>query len=110
MKPTEQRPEPYSPVRRLGSAAVAISRAAIGVTLERRRPAGNAVPFNQWPKWAKDIATDRQLGDVGVGDTVVHIIGDTRLETFKNWFTEHLGGSCGCTERQTWLNQRFPYL
>jgi hypothetical protein len=68
-----------------------------------------ALPINQWPAWAKDLTADRQPGDVGIGDTVVHIIGDTRSEAFKTWFREKIGGSCGCTERQGWLNQRYSY-
>jgi hypothetical protein len=41
---------------------------------------------------------------------VVHVIGDTRSERFKEWFQEKFGQSCGCTERQAWLNRKFPYL
>ena len=65
---------------------------------------------SEWPLWACAIAKFRQPGDIGLGDTVVHLIGDARSERFKTWFHRKFGKSCGCTERQRWLNRRFPYL
>ena len=62
-----------------------------------------------WPIWTAAVAILRQPGDIGLGDTVVHIIGDARSERFKAWFQEKFGKSCGCTKRQRWLNARFPY-
>jgi hypothetical protein len=67
------------------------------------------VPNEEWPKWAKDLAMDRQPLDNGIGDTVAHIIGDTKSAAFKNWFVKIFGRTCGCTERQRWLNQKYPY-
>jgi len=88
------------------SIALATSFIAVAAPLIRVRP----LPADQWPQWAKDIAKDSHPNDCGVGDTVVHIIGNARSEAFKNWFQQYFGRSCGCMERQRWLNQKFPYL
>ena len=85
--------------------ALATSFIAVAAPIIRIRP----LPIDQWPQWAKDLAQDRQPEDKGLGDTVVHVIGNTRSEKFKRWFKEKLGKNCGCTERQRWLNQRFSY-
>lgn len=39
----------------------------------------------------------------------MHLIGETRSERFKTWFARKFGKSCGCSDRQNWLNRRFPY-
>lgn len=64
-----------------------------------------------WPGWALDIekSRKRQPSDTGVGDTLVHIIGDKFSAKFKA-LTKAMGINCGCTDRQSWLNARFPYL
>lgn len=67
------------------------------------------LPRDQWPFWAKVVAKFRQLQDLGLGDSVVHLIGDARSERFKKWFERKFGRSCGCTDRRLWLNGRFPY-
>jgi len=85
----------------------AVATAAISIAVGPARV--QLLPFESWPDWAKDLAHDRQPTDTGLGDTIVHLIGDTRSEKFKTWFHEKFGKSCGCTERQRWLNQRFPY-
>jgi hypothetical protein len=59
--------------------------------------------------WVRAIARFRRDGDTGIGDTIVHLLGDTRSEKFKKWFARKFGRSCGCVERQRWLNRRFPY-
>jgi hypothetical protein len=85
--------------------ALAAAFVAVAAPLIRIRP----LPIDQWPQWAKTLAQDRQPEDKGLGDTVVHVIGDALSEKFRNWFKEKLGTSCGCAERQRWLNQKFPY-
>ncbi|HWD94100.1 MAG TPA: hypothetical protein VG938_17345 [Verrucomicrobiae bacterium] len=64
---------------------------------------------DQWPLWAHAVARFGRDSDVGLGDTIVHLIGGTRSERFKKWFGRKFGRSCGCVERQKWLNRRFPY-
>lgn len=103
----EQRPKPISPVRRLGAVITGLATAAIATA--GKQQAATALPFDKWPAWAKELATDRQPNDIGLGDTMVHVIGDERSEKFKAMFREKLGKSCGCDSRQAWLNAKFPY-
>lgn len=72
-------------------------------------PVAIALPFDQWPLWAKTLAFMRHETDKGLGDTVVHIIGEHRSDAFQAWFLAKFGKSCGCKDRQAWMNQRFPY-
>lgn len=90
--------------------AVGIALATSAISIATARASAQPLPFDSWPDWAKDIAKDRQPLDTGLGDTVVHLIGDTRSERFKAWFQEKFGKSCGCTERQAWLNAHYAYL
>jgi hypothetical protein len=80
------------------------------INIEPAKPRVESVPRDRWPLWAQAIAKFRRAPDTGLGDTVVHLIGDTRSESFKKWFARKFDRSCGCIERQSWLNQRFPYL
>jgi hypothetical protein len=66
-------------------------------------------PLRDWPLWSRAIAKFRHAQDTGLGDTLVHLIGDARSARFKKWFSRKFGKTCGCTERQRWLNQKFPY-
>jgi hypothetical protein len=68
------------------------------------------VPITEWPLWARALARFRRPTDTGLGDTIVHVIGDTRSEKFKRWFQRKFGRTCGCTERQRWLNRKFSYV
>ena|SRR5436190_18391892 len=68
------------------------------------------LPHGEWPAWTLLLELARQPSDTGLGDTIVHVIGETQSERFKRWFHEKFGRSCGCTERQRWLNQKFAYL
>lgn len=41
----------------------------------------------------------------GLGDTIAKITKATGIEwAVKNWV-----GDCGCSDRQKWLNEKFPY-
>ena len=82
------------------------------IIVEKPRSHIEPVPRTKWPIWAIVAEQYSKLffpGDIGVGDTIVHMIGDARSERFKLWFQDRFGKSCGCTERQRWLNRRFPY-
>lgn len=68
------------------------------------------VPREKWPAWAKVLALARANTDAGIGDTVVTVIGKSSSDAFKRWFETRFGKSCGCCERQAWLNRRFPYV
>lgn len=72
-------------------------------------PRNPPTPFNEWPLWAHVAAKFRHPEDHGLGDTIVHLIGDTRSERFKKWFSRKFGRTCACAERQRWLNHKYPY-
>jgi hypothetical protein len=79
------------------------------IVVQRAAPRIQAVPREKWPLWTCAVTKLRRNEDTGLGDTIVHLIGNTRSARFKNWFQRKFGKSCGCTERQRWLNQKFPY-
>jgi hypothetical protein len=62
---------------------------------------------SKWPMWAKIISKQKTKNDVGVGDTVSRLI--VGGESFKLWFKNRFGKSCGCAERQDALNKKYPY-
>jgi len=80
------------------------------ITTHTAPPRIEPIAEADWPAWAKIAAWKaREQQDLGLGDTIVRLIGNTRSAAFKKWFQETFGQSCGCTERQRWLNARFPY-
>jgi hypothetical protein len=95
-------PQPHRPTVRPSFLAFQTSLAS--------RPRVTPTPLTDWPLWTRAIVKFRHARDTGLGDTLVHLIGDARSERFKKWFTRKFGKTCGCTERQRWLNQKFPYL
>jgi hypothetical protein len=95
----------FLPSKATAAAGIALAISAVSATVNRVEP----IPITEWPAWAKELTGYREPADTGLGDTVVHVIGDTRSEKFKAWFEEKLGKSCGCIERQRWLNARYPY-
>lgn len=79
------------------------------IVIRPASPRNPPTPFTEWPLWARAAAKFRHPQDRGLGDTIVHLIGNTRSERFKKWFNRKFGRTCGCTERQRWLNQKYPY-
>ena len=79
------------------------------ITVTAGPPRIQSVPMDDWPSWTWLVMLARKPEDKGLGDTVVHLIGDARSARFKEWFQQKFGKTCGCTERQRWLNQKFPY-
>ena len=69
-------------------------------------------PLTEWPKLVqvavRVMSKKKADGEVGVGDTVKRILG-VAGEIYKVWFYAVFGSKCGCTNRQAWLNQQFPY-
>jgi hypothetical protein len=61
----------------------------------------------KWPLFIQGLALLAHHGEKGVGDTVHRLI--PGADAFKDWFEKQFGKSCGCTNRQTWLNAKFPY-
>lgn len=68
-------------------------------------------PMDTWPRWARLLAASkhRRPEDRGIGDTLVHWIGDSASARFKKWYHRLAGHECGCTDRQTSLNREYPY-
>ena len=65
-----------------------------------------AVPPEQWPVWAKGIATFRTGDDKGVGDTAernLGIVGEAVEATGKG-----VGGDCGCAAGKAKWDAMFP--
>jgi hypothetical protein len=87
-----------------------LEKGVVRIRVESSKPRIEPLAKSDWPVWALAVAKFRQTGDTGLGDTLVHLIGDERSEWFKTWFHQKFGESCGCTSRQRWLNQRFPYV
>jgi hypothetical protein len=80
------------------------------ISIHQSKPRIEPMVKENWPRWALKIEKHpkRVPSDIGVGDTLVHIIGDGFSARFKR-LTGELGINCGCTNRQRWLNARFPY-
>ena len=70
------------------------------------RPAPPVLPPFR-PEEAAAISDSRRQADRGLGDTVARMLGSAG-EKMKLWLAER-GIDCGCSNRQEWLNQRFPY-
>jgi hypothetical protein len=79
---------------------------AYGVTVET---AGDARFYRQnWPGWARLLATGAAPPDRGLGDTLARRFGGAG-EAFKAGFKALVGRACGCAERQETLNQKYPF-
>jgi hypothetical protein len=67
-----------------------------------------AVPAEQWPWHVRAIAALRQSGEAGIGDTIHNQLklGGKPVIALA---LKMLGINCGCSDRQAWLNARYPY-
>lgn len=76
----------------------------------RVRPKLEVTPHElPWPLAARGIAALRKEADRGAGDTLARLIKAGGGNTYKAVFMALTGRSCGCGQRQDWLNKRFPY-
>lgn len=75
-------------------------RSAVATTIE-------PLPRSKWPRSVRVLAWLQKPADRGVGDTVERELGAAG-DAYK-WFWDAIGWPCGCTNRQVWLNSRFPY-
>jgi hypothetical protein len=79
------------------------------------KPTISAKPIlEKWPRnpfgmFARGFKLLRTKEDTGIGDTIARLVGPVGGDAYKQWFKETFGKSCGCTERQQDLNERFPY-
>lgn len=81
------------------------------VTVAAFVPSVKPLAISEWPAWVKVLSKSkyRRSEDSGLGDTLVHVMGDANSARFKKTFARLFGRSCGCTERQRWLNTKYPY-
>lgn len=70
-------------------------------------PPAVAIPPEKWPKVIQYLARKAIPSDTGVGDVVQRMAARIGGEVFKQIMAK-LGINCGCTDRQKWLNERFP--
>jgi hypothetical protein len=60
------------------------------------------------PRIVRFIESKRIESDRGVGDTLERLlasVGGRKYKRLMSW----LGASCGCEDRQAWLNKKYPY-
>ena len=62
----------------------------------------------EWPKILLPLKLLARPGDKGLGDIIARTIGPIGGDAYKAWFQKTFGRSCGCTERQDQLNQKYP--
>ncbi len=77
------------------------------VSITPSKPRIEPMARSEWPLWARIAVKFRKPGETGIGDTIHRMI--PKADAFKKWFDRKFGQSCGCTERQRWLNARVPY-
>jgi hypothetical protein len=61
-----------------------------------------------WPLLLRPLKMMSREGDRGLGDVVVHVIGDQRSDAFKNWYASQFHRDCGCDDRIAYLNRNYP--
>ncbi len=67
-----------------------------------------AVPYSEWPLWAKTLAKFAQPEDKGIGDVAKRTIGEENGEAFKKFFKATFNKDCGCTGRHLEWNRKYP--
>jgi hypothetical protein len=95
-------PTPAGPVAIVGSNET-LSPATRAVPI-----AVGAVHCDDWPNIVKRIAKRKVSSDRGVGDTLERLFSYVGGRQFKR-VMEMLSVECGCGDRQTWLNDAYPY-
>lgn len=68
-----------------------------------------AVRPADWPLWARIIAKRKKDIDAGLGDTLARIFEGMSADKLAKFYERATGKTCGCTNRQAWLNARFNY-
>jgi hypothetical protein len=91
------------------AAAVEAERNAkiVQVTVTRTAPAP-PVPRKDWPWPVRVMASLAQPGEIGIGDTLHRQLTVGGRDVIA-WTLNALNIPCGCSDRQKWLNERFPY-
>lgn len=78
-------------------------------TVTATKPILEKWPRNPFGMFARGFKLLRTPADTGIGDTIARLVGPIGGDAYKQWFKDTFGKSCGCTERQQDLNERFPY-
>jgi hypothetical protein len=71
-----------------------------------------STPKENWPAWAKGIASQRIEGEIGVGDTahrLIHSPGAGLLADGMVMGLALFGRKCGCAKRKEAWNKRYSY-
>ena len=61
------------------------------------------------PIWVKWLASRRQPGEVGAGDTLERFLRAFAADRAAKLWERFAGKSCGCQDRKSWLNRTYPY-
>jgi hypothetical protein len=70
------------------------------------------IPYNDWPGWARAIASQRIQGEAGVGDTAKRLLETPGVGLMTQGLVAGLalfGKKCGCARRQAEWNSRYNY-
>lgn len=62
----------------------------------------------RWPKTLIPFKLLAREGDTGLGDVVTRVIGLIGGVAFETWYKKVFKKPCGCENRKTWLNKKFP--
>lgn len=85
-----------------------IHKNALQEVLARNATKGpTAVKNYEWPIFLKPFKLLAQPGDKGLGDIVARTVGPIGGDAYKAWYKTIFNRTCGCTERQDQLNQRY---
>ena len=63
---------------------------------------------SSWPLIARTLARLAMPEDKGLGDVVQRYAAKFGGEEFKSLYRKLMGHNCGCKDRQTKLNARYP--
>jgi len=97
------------PVTRLQSPAAPEPRPETTPIPPKAKPATPLWAMTAFGMVARGLIIVRSEQDKGVGDTLARLVGPIGGEAYKAWFKKTFGKSCGCSEDQAYLNEKFPY-
>ena len=68
------------------------------------------LPPRPWPLWARALARRRVAGERGVGDTLARLLNGVGAARAAAVYERLVGKTCGCKDRQQWMNEQWPYV
>jgi hypothetical protein len=66
------------------------------------------IPSTEWPLTIKALALLARAADQRIGDVIARAHRAGGWDAYKASYHEKFGQSCGCSERQTDLNAKYP--